>query len=129
MKEYIEVLKKYAVFEGRATRKEYWMFFLYNFLIALILGFILGIFRQPSLMFLVWIYDLAVLIPGIAVAIRRLHDTNHSGWWVLIGLIPIIGQIWILILLVSDSTPGDNKYGPNPKGMQGTAMQQPQNPM
>ena len=62
------------------------------------------------------IYSLALLIPGIAVGIRRLHDTNHSGWWLLIVLIPFVGVIWLIVLLATDSYPLDNKYGPNPKG-------------
>ena|SRR6266498_3581511 len=61
------------------------------------------------------LYSLAVVVPGLAVTIRRLHDTNHSGWWVLINLVPLVGWIWLLIFLVTDSDPGENRYGPNPK--------------
>ena len=63
------------------------------------------------------IYSLAVLIPSIAVSVRRLHDTNHSGWWLLINLLPLIGTIILVFFLVRDSQPGQNQYGPNPKGM------------
>jgi len=110
---YLEVLKKYAVFSGRAQRMEYWMFFLFNFIIAFALGFIEGIFGGPGI--LGTLYSLAVLIPGIAVTVRRLHDTDRTGWWVLIGLVPIIGFIVLLVFMVLDGTEGENKYGPNPK--------------
>jgi len=63
------------------------------------------------------LYSLAIFIPSLAVGVRRLHDTGRSGWWLLISLIPLIGTIWLFILLVLDSNPGDNKYGPNPKGV------------
>ena len=105
---YLEVLKKYAVFTGRSRRKEYWTFFLVNFIIGF-LSFI------PVINILVGIYCLAILIPGIAVAIRRLHDTNRSGFWLLVGFVPVIGAIVLLIFLIQDSDQGDNQYGPNPK--------------
>ncbi|OGX13773.1 MAG: hypothetical protein A2351_00685 [Omnitrophica bacterium RIFOXYB12_FULL_50_7] len=110
---YIEVLKKYAVFSGRARRTEYWMFFLFNFVIAFVLGFIEGIFKGPGVLF--WLYSLAILVPGIAVAIRRLHDTGRSGWWILISLIPVIGTIVFIVFMAQDSQPNENQYGPNPK--------------
>ncbi len=110
---YIEVLKKYAVFSGRARRKEYWMFFLFNIIISFVLGFIEGLAGLPGA--LSGLYSLAVLIPGIAVSVRRLHDTNRSGWWLLIGLVPFIGAIVLLIFMLQDGQPGDNRYGPNPK--------------
>ena len=90
---YIQVLKNYAVFSGRARRREYWMFFLFNLIIAIILGIIEGvIFFDPesSRSILGTLYGLAILIPSLAVGVRRLHDTGRSGWWMLIGLIPII---------------------------------------
>jgi len=110
---YLEVLKKYAVFEGRARRKEYWFFVLFNLIISFVLGFIEGLFGGPGV--LGAIYGLAVLIPGIAVAVRRLHDTGRSGWWLLIALVPVVGFIVLLVFMVLDSTPGPNQYGPNPK--------------
>jgi uncharacterized membrane protein YhaH (DUF805 family) len=110
---YLEVLKKYAVFNGRARRKEYWMFFLFNIIIALVLGFVEGLVGGPGVVGMV--YSLAVLIPGIAVSIRRLHDTDRSGWWLLIGLIPIIGAIVLIVFTVQDSKSGENQYGSNPK--------------
>jgi len=116
---YLEVLKKYAEFNGRARRKEYWMFFLISTVISIILAVIDSftgtISEEAGLGLLSGIYALAVLIPGLSVTVRRLHDTDRSGWWILIGLIPVIGGIALLIFMVLDSTPGGNQYGPNPK--------------
>lgn len=113
MNYYVDVLKKYTVFEGRAPRKEYWMFVLFNIIIDIILTFI-G--KALGLNFLTAIYTLAVLLPSLAVLARRLHDTGRSAWWILIGLIPFIGAFILFIFAVLDSEPGQNKYGPNPKG-------------
>lgn len=110
---YFEVIKKYAVFGGRAHRKEYWIFNLYNIIILLALGFIEGLFGSPGIIGV--LYSLAVLIPGLAVQVRRLHDTNRSGWWLFIAFVPIIGVIIIFIFMLQDSQTGDNEYGPNPK--------------
>jgi uncharacterized membrane protein YhaH (DUF805 family) len=110
---YLAVLKNYAGFSGRARRKEYWMFALINFVISLVLEILATQAKVIGIVFLV--YGLAVLIPGLAVAVRRLHDTGRTGWWVLIGIIPVIGTIILLVFLASDSQPGDNQYGPNPK--------------
>ena len=116
---YLEVLKKYAVFSGRARRKEYWFFVLFNLIISLVLTFIdsaLGTLNEETgYGLLSGVYSLAVLIPSLAVAVRRLHDTGRTGWWLLIGLIPLIGLIVLLIFFVQDSKPGENEYGPNPK--------------
>lgn len=110
---YLEVLKKYAVFSGRARRKEYWMFILFNMIIAVALGIIEGLVGSPGVVGT--LYSLAVLIPSIAVLVRRLHDTDRSGWWVLIGFIPVIGVIVLLVFTIQDSKPGQNQYGDNPK--------------
>ena len=110
---YLAVLKKYAEFSGRAQRKEYWMFVLFNLIIGFVLAFVEGFFGSPGV--LAGIYGLAVLIPGIAVSIRRLHDTNRSGWWMLICLIPVIGGLVLLVFMVLDSQKQENQYGPNPK--------------
>lgn len=115
MNYYLSVLKKYAVFSGRARRAEYWYFILFNMIISIVLGIIDGVIGSGGI--LGGIYPLAVLIPSIAVSVRRLHDTNHSGWWLLISLLPFIGAIILLVFLVRDSQPGQNQYGPNPKGM------------
>lgn len=111
---YLEALKKYAVFEGRSRRSEYWMFALFNAIIAFALG-MTDLFFGTGVLNL--IYGLAVMIPGLAVFVRRLHDTNRSGWWMLINLVPIIGSIVILVFMVLDSDPDTNNYGPNPKGI------------
>ena len=116
MEWYLAVLKKYLVFTGRATRTEYWMFALFNVIISIVLSIIgyvvVGGNGQSALSSL---YSLAVLLPSLGVSVRRLHDTNRSGWWLLISLVPIIGIIVLIVFLVQDSDPGDNRYGPNPK--------------
>lgn len=110
---YIGVWKKFAVFEGRARRKEYWLFCLINMFISMIF-YIVDVFIFPIL-FLIVIYDLAILLPSLAVSVRRLHDLGKSGWWIFLCLIPIIGIIWLLVLFSTDGMPCENKYGPNPK--------------
>ncbi|HOC42503.1 MAG TPA: DUF805 domain-containing protein [Thermoanaerobaculales bacterium] len=116
---YLAVLKKYAEFKGRARRREYWNFVLFNIIISIVLMIVdrmVGTFSaERGFGVLGGLYALAVLIPGIAVGVRRLHDTNRSGWWLLIGLIPCIGLIVLIIFTVQDSQAGDNQYGPNPK--------------
>ena len=116
---YLTVLKKYADFSGRARRIEFWMFSLINLVILVglmlidgVLGFEIG---DEDLGLLSTVYVLAVLIPSLAVNVRRLHDTDRSGWWLLLGFVPLIGDIVLLIFFVLDSTPGDNRFGPNPK--------------
>ncbi|AUP79151.1 DUF805 domain-containing protein [Flavivirga eckloniae] len=105
---YLKVLKQYATFTGRARRKEYWMFFLFNIIISYGIMFIAIGLEMPSLSILSSIYSLAVLIPGIAVGVRRMHDAGKSGWFLLI-------PIYNLILACTDSEAGSNKWGPNPK--------------
>ena len=116
---YITVLKKYAVFSGRARRKEYWMFVLFNIIFsiaAIILDNLLGTASNELGYGIIYgLYSLAILIPTLAVAVRRLHDIGKSGWWIFISLVPIVGSIWLLVLLATDSLPGENQYGPNPK--------------
>jgi len=116
---YIKVLKQYADFSGRARRKEYWFFFLFNIIIGIglaVIDSVTGTFNEEHGMGLLGgIYMLAVLIPGLAVSVRRLHDTDRSGWWVLIGFIPLIGAIVLIVFMVLDSKPGRNQYGGNPK--------------
>jgi uncharacterized membrane protein YhaH (DUF805 family) len=117
---YLDILKnKYAMFGGRARRKEYWYFVLFNLLASIILGVVDGITgtysEDAGLGLLGGIYALAVFIPSIAVAMRRLHDTGRSGWWLLLALIPILGFLVLLVFMLLDSEPGDNQYGPNPK--------------
>jgi len=105
MKWYVIVIKKFADFKGRARRSEYWYFVLFNAIFSFGLMFI---DRGIGLSFLNTIYSLAVLVPSIAVAVRRMHDVNKSGWYLLI-------PIYNLILACTNGTPGDNKYGPDPK--------------
>lgn len=113
------VFSKYAVFSGRARRSEYWYFFLFNFIVSLILGFIgtrlFGTIGNSSTDIVSLIWSLAVLLPGLAVAVRRLHDIGRSGFWIFIILIPLVGWIIMIVWLIKDSAPGENKYGPNPK--------------
>lgn len=115
MNGYLATLKKYADFSGRARRTEYWLFFLFNFVIAMVLGVLDFVLGTPGILGL--IFALAILIPSIAVAARRLHDTDRSGWWILIAFIPIVGTIALLVFLLLDSTPGENRFGSNPKAI------------
>lgn len=116
---FLMVLKKYAVFSGRAQRAEYWYYFLFYLLIYIGLVMadgITGTFSAETGMGLLsGIFALGMLIPSLSVGVRRLHDTDRSGWWLLIALIPLIGGIVLIVFMVQDSTPGENKYGPNPK--------------
>ncbi|MGW2783307.1 DUF805 domain-containing protein [Streptomyces populi] len=110
---YIDVLKKYATFSGRARRQEYWMFTLINSLIYVALAAIgFGLLNTVAL---AAIYELATLIPGLAVSVRRLHDTGRSGWWLLIALVPLVGFITLLVFMASESKPEPSKYGSSPK--------------
>jgi uncharacterized membrane protein YhaH (DUF805 family) len=127
---YFDVLRKYAVFTGRASRSEFWYFELFNLVVACVIGFVaglaLGIYAgasgtrldasAPSA--IASIYALAVLLPAIGVSIRRLHDIGKSGWLILVGLIPILGTIYLIVLYCQDSETGANKYGLNPKGVE-----------
>ncbi|MFO7704726.1 MAG: DUF805 domain-containing protein [Halopseudomonas sp.] len=120
---YLEVLRKYAVFSGRARRKEYWFFTLFSLLAMLLLSLIDGMLglvsSEAGTGLLSGIYALGVFLPSLAVTVRRLHDTSRTGWWILIALIPLIGALVLLVFTVLDSTPGSNQYGPDPKGMDG----------
>ncbi|WP_410769939.1 DUF805 domain-containing protein [Fontibacillus sp. BL9] len=113
MEWYLKVLQNYVGFQGRARRKEYWMFVLFNFIISFVLGFISGLLNLPNV--LGYLYALAVLIPSIALVFRRLHDTGKSGWWALISFVPVAGAIILLVFMCLDSDEGTNQYGPNPK--------------
>lgn len=115
MEWYLSALKQYAVFTGRARRQEYWMFFLFNIIVAVLLGITEGILGSSGL--LGTLYSLAVLIPSVAVFIRRLHDTGRTGWWCLIGLIPLLGAIVLLIFLIQEGEIDANEYGENPKSV------------
>ncbi|SNS46807.1 Uncharacterized membrane protein YhaH, DUF805 family [Sphingomonas laterariae] len=128
-------LKRYAQFSGRSRRKEYWMFVLLVFIIYVIAMFLdsmlgfgttsryadlsdtsaaVGFNSQGGI--LTAIAMLALFLPSLAVGVRRLHDTDRSGWWILIGLVPIIGTIVLLVFYCTDGTKGPNRFGPDPKG-------------
>ena len=117
---YVQVWKKFAVFTGRARRKEYWVFALINVLIIVglsVVDSLVGTFDvETGVGLLSGVYALACLIPSISVGIRRLHDTGRSGWWLLLSIIPIVGLV-LLVFLLQDSKPGDNEYGPSPKAV------------
>ena len=116
---YLAVLKKYAVFSGRARRREYWVFVLFNCIIGVVVPFIIWFIPDTSVVTFIgvlWlIYALGIVIPSFAVFVRRLHDTGRTGWWSFIGLVPLIGVFVLLVVLVRDSQPGENRYGPSPK--------------
>jgi uncharacterized membrane protein YhaH (DUF805 family) len=116
---YLLVLKRYAEIEGRSRRKEFWMFNLINFIISMLIYvpaiYIAAAYDNQALIVIYWLYSLALLVPSFAVSVRRLHDAGKSGWNLLIGIIPLIGFIWLLVLFVSDSQEGSNEWGPNPK--------------
>lgn len=117
---FLIALKKYATFEGRSRRSEYWYFVLFYLLIYIGLfvleGLVSGFGGAGSVGILPGIFALAMLVPSLSVGVRRLHDTGRTGWWLLIALIPLIGGIVLLVFTVQDSDPGSNQYGENPKG-------------
>ncbi|MDF2978288.1 MAG: rane protein [Actinomycetospora sp.] len=126
MQWYLKVLKQYADFSGRARRTEFWMFVLFNAIAYVVLALIDVLIGTASFAatgtgfqfgggLLSGLYSLAVLIPSLAVAVRRLHDTDRTGWWILIGLVPIVGGIVLLVFYCIAGTPGPNQYGPDPK--------------
>jgi len=108
------LMLKYADFSGRARRSEYWWFFLFNVLLSIVVNVIGSAIHFGLLSYLV---SLALLLPGVGVAVRRLHDTGKSGWWLLIGLIPVVGAIILLVYFVTDSNAAGAKYGPAPKAI------------
>ncbi|THF84883.1 DUF805 domain-containing protein [Deinococcus sp. KSM4-11] len=137
MNDYLNVIRNnYANFQGRARRREFWMFSLINFIILTVLE-IPVLVSLPALSastdgngqtssplmwlmiisgLLILLYSLFILLPSLAVSVRRLHDTGKSGWWYLISFVPFIGSLAVLVLMVLDSEPGSNPWGPNPKG-------------
>jgi uncharacterized membrane protein YhaH (DUF805 family) len=116
---YIDAWKNYVNFQGRARRKAFWMFALFNIIAIVALTFVeglIGLRGEGGYGILSGLYSLAVILPALALAVRRLHDTGRSGWWILLGLIPLVGPIVLIVFYVTDSQPGTNQYGPNPKG-------------
>jgi uncharacterized membrane protein YhaH (DUF805 family) len=103
------VLERYALFTGRSARPEFWWYFLAAAIIGIVFNILIGI---SSFFFVIYvIYGLAVLIPGLAVGVRRLHDTDKSGWWLLLALIPIVGIIVLIVFWATEGTRGPNRYG------------------
>ena len=152
MQWYLAALKKYAVFSGRAQRKEFWVFTLFNVLISGVLGIVDGLLfgtEETDPLVLALLYNVAVFLPALAVSVRRLHDTGRRGLWMVLVLIPLLPPnrglqvlsgaepdvltlgnllLWnllLLLFLVQNSQPGDNNYGPNPKEVAGTVSPAP----
>ncbi|MGR5114365.1 DUF805 domain-containing protein [Photobacterium damselae subsp. damselae] len=119
MQWYLKVLRNYFGFKGRARRKEYWYFFLFNTIIAIVLSIADLVFKTEVTAqgtgMISSIYSLLILIPSIAVGVRRLHDLDKSGWWMLIGIIPLIGAIVLIYFFVQDGQASSNRFGPDPK--------------
>ena len=118
MQWYLKVLREYATFSGRARRTEFWMFTLVSTIISIVLGLVdglAGLSSSNGLGVLGGIYSLAVLIPSLAVGVRRLHDTGRSGWWWFISLVPLVGIIVLIVFWASEGIHGPNEHGPNPK--------------
>lgn len=126
MDQYLAVLSKYAVFSGRAGRREYWMFFLFNLIFSIAARFvdmtsgsdIILLGMKPVTM----AYGLAVALPSFAVAVRRLHDIGYAGWWMLLVVVPFIGPVALVVMFCLAGDPGENKYGP---ATAGTAAPEP----
>jgi uncharacterized membrane protein YhaH (DUF805 family) len=116
LKQYIAVFEKYAVFIGRARRREFWTFFFVNLAIGLSLG-ALSRYADVGRLFYVasGLFSLMILLPNLAVSVRRLHDTNRSGLWLFLGFIPLIGLIVLIVWAVQEGTHGRNRYGQSPK--------------
>ena len=114
MEWFLKVVRdNYANFNGRARRKEFWMFVLFYAIFAIITSILDGIIGTYGIISI--ILSLALLLPSLAVTVRRLHDIGKSGWWIFIDFVPLIGPIWLLILLIQEGQHGPNEYGPDPK--------------
>ena len=113
---YLMALKKYADFKGRSQRKEYWMFTLFNLLAFFVLSVAGGMLGDQAEL-LTGIYSLGVLLPSVAVTVRRLHDIGRSGWWALLMVVPVVGALILVVFALQDSQPEANEYGANPKAL------------
>lgn len=112
MNYFVEALKKYAVFSGRARRKEYWMFVLFATIAYVVL---VGLGYAIDMVWIGIVFYAAILLPALGASVRRLHDTGRSGWWILFGFVPLVGGITLLVFHCLDGEAGENKYGHNPK--------------
>lgn len=112
MNYFIAALKKYADFSGRARRKEYWMFALSAVIVSIALTIVDAFIGFPILSSL---FSLGIIVPSLAVGVRRLHDTGRSAWWLLFAFVPLVGTITLLVFACLDGHQGENKYGHNPK--------------
>ena len=113
MEWYKLALSKYAQFTGRSRRSEYWYFVLFNMIFAILAAMVDNALWDFPILYS--LYGLAVLIPGLSVAVRRLHDTNKSGWWLLIAFIPLVGAIVLIVFMATEGDRSDNQYGADPK--------------
>lgn len=113
---YTDVLKKYADFSGRARRQEFWMFFLFNLAALIVVAIIDGVIGTTPWLYA--LYAVATFLPNLALSVRRMHDLGKSGWWILIGIVPLIGGIWLIVLAATEGQPNPNQYGPSPKAVQ-----------
>jgi uncharacterized membrane protein YhaH (DUF805 family) len=116
---FLQALRKYTVFSGRARRKEFWMFALFQFLLSIATAILDNLFGTTILDgssgYLSLLGTFALAVPSFAVSVRRLHDVNKSGWFLLIAIIPLVGIIWLFILECTEGTRGENNYGSDPK--------------
>lgn len=123
MNYYLSVLKKYAVFEGRASRAEFWYFVLFNLIVGILVSvvghFVTGGGKNN---FFFALYALVVLLPGLGVTIRRLHDISRKGWWIFIWAVPLVGPIILIVFLTQNGHTGPNQYGADPKGVAVSAV-------
>lgn len=120
-----DVTKKYFAFQGRAGRSEFWFYMLFYVIILVVLNVLAVMLggtnedgvRTPNFVIqaIALLVQLGLLLPTLGVGVRRLHDTNRSGWWILISLVPFVGGIILLVFYIMDSTPGPNQFGPNPR--------------
>ncbi len=118
MNEYVKVMKSWKDFSGRARRREFWMFVLFCAIFAIVASIIDAIIGTNGL--IGGLFILIVIVPSIAVSVRRLHDVGKSGWWYFINFIPLIGGLWFLYLTILEGQQGTNEYGPNPKEVNNT---------
>ncbi len=110
---YLTALKKYAIFNGRSSRAEYWMFVILNTLIGL--GLCVLVINEIIGLTLIYVFAALILVPTLSVTVRRLHDTNRSAWWLLLPLIPVLGELVFLVFMILEGKPERNRFGPDPK--------------